>query len=56
MKRIDLTPEIYLLKIKGKYMPCRLGYGPIRGYNKRGSMVWRSYKTVEEARINLGIN
>jgi hypothetical protein len=28
---------------------------PIRGRNKKGHLVWRTYRTVEEARENLGL-
>lgn len=55
MERIDLTPELYLLKIKGKFVPYHTGHGPIRGFNKRGVQVWRSYKSVDEAKLNLGV-
>jgi hypothetical protein len=57
MERIEIGNDICLVKQNGKYHPCRLhecGHLiPIRGYNKKGNLCWRSYKTVEEAKQNL---
>lgn len=55
MERIFISTEIFLLKHKGKFIPYRLNAGPIRGFNKRGVQVWRSYKSIDEAKLNLGV-
>jgi len=60
MEQIFLSSNIYVIKVKGKFIPYTImdgkgGY-PIRGYNKKGNRVWRSYKTLEEAKENLKIS
>ena len=52
--RIYISQDLYLLKIKNVYIPYT-SRGPIRGFNKNGVQVWRSYKTVDEAKKNLGL-
>ena len=56
MERIFIAADLFLLHIKGKYTPYRLvnGHGvPTRGYNKKGQLCWRTYKSVDEAKANL---
>lgn len=59
MKIHHITENIYLLENHaGKLKPYLRMEGkshgfPVRGFNKKGRMVWRTYKTIEEAKANL---
>lgn len=58
--RIMLTGTIELLEIKpGKWHPYLVMdnglRSPIRGFNKKGNRVWRTYKNENDARENLQI-
>lgn len=60
MDRIYLTDKIFLLELKkNRFTPYRQiaenKINPIRGYDKHGKMVWRTYDSVEDAKINLKI-
>jgi len=52
MAKTWISLDIYLITYKGKLAPYTV-HGPIRGFNKNGRMVWRSYKTAAEAFENL---
>jgi hypothetical protein len=58
-ERIFVSNDIYLIKNKnGKFIPYlkhTTGPLPIRGFNKKRHLVWRSYKSVSEAKENLRI-
>lgn len=58
-RRIRLSPTIVLLQTAAqKFTPFAVtaeGLTPTRGYNKRGVACWRTYRSVEDACVNLGV-
>jgi len=55
---IEIGKDLVLLKKDNKFTPYRksqTGLHPTRGKNKNGHLVWRTYKSVAEAKENLGL-
>lgn len=58
-KIIEISPTLALIEANNKgFYPYSVNVetgklSPIRGIDKNGKRVWRTYKTIEDAKINL---